>query len=257
MIRRKDGTDWLLIAQPDHAAVCGQFAERWGSPDGNFGPVDPGGPVAVAAREHDNGWAEWEAAPTVDPGAARPRHFTEMPAAEFLGIWQRGVRRGADQDPHVGLLVSMHAGRLTRARLASPRDPPADRDPLRQFLQEQEAAQDVVRSRLGLDPQAVAAHSWLIATWDRLSLLLCCGPVPAATLAEVPARGRTRDIAVRPTGERSASLDPYPFAGGPVELAVPARRIPALPYTAPEALRAALGAAPVERLTFALHPVWH
>jgi uncharacterized protein DUF3891 len=76
MIRRDDGADWLLIAQTDHAAPCGVFAERWGSAAGPFVPVEPRAPVILAAREHDNGWAEWEAAPTVDPATGRPRHFT-------------------------------------------------------------------------------------------------------------------------------------------------------------------------------------
>ena len=254
MIRRADGGDWLLIAQPDHAALCRLFAERWGSPGGAFAPLEPRAPLLLAAGEHDNGWAEWEAAPTVDPEAARPRHFTEMPIPEILPIWRRGPRRAADLDPYAGLLVSLHATRLFRPRYASGRDAPAERESLRHFLEEQEAFQTEVREALGLDGAEVAAHSWLIAIWDRLSLLLCCGPIPAITLEGVPARGGTVNVRVVPDGERSAALDPYPFAGGPLTVTVPARRLPAHPYPTSQTLRESLAAAPAETLSFTLHP---
>jgi hypothetical protein len=251
MIRRADGGDWLIIRQPDHAAPCGLFAERWGS--GPFEPVAPREAVIFAAREHDNGWAEWEAAPSVDPEAARPRNFTEMPIPEVLAIWGRGPGRAAERDPYAGLLVSLHASRLFGPRLAAGRDPAEDQERLRGYLEEQARYQAKLRAALGVAEDMVAAHSRLIGTWDRLSLLLCCGPIPAASLEEVPARQGAVAVNVIPDGERSAALDPYPFAGGPLAVAVPARRIPARPYRTPEALREALATAPAETLEFTLH----
>lgn len=252
MIRRDDGKDWLLIAQPDHAALCGLFADRWGA--GPFAPVAPRESVILAAREHDNGWLEWEAAPTVDPETAHPRNFTEMPIPEVLAIWRRSPRRVADRDPYAGLLVSLHATRLFRPRLTAGRDPAEDQEHLRHYLEEQAGFQAKLREALGLDEVVVASHSRLLGTWDRLSLLLCCGPTPAATLEAVPARQGPLAVNLIPDGERSAALDPYPFACGPLAVAVPARRIPARRYPTPDALREALAAAPAETLTFALHP---
>lgn len=254
MIRRMDGADWLLIAQPDHAALCGLFAERWGSSRADLAFEEPREPVILAAREHDNGWAEWEAAPTVDPEAARPRHFTEMPIREILPIWRRGPRRAAERDPYAGLLVSLHATRLLRPRSAAGRDVPEDRENLQRFLEETEESQARARQALGLQEALVAAHSRLIAAWDRLSLLVCCGPIPAATLEDVPARGGAIAVKVIPSGERSAALEPYPFGGGALELDVPARRVPARAYATSEALRHALAIAPAENMHFTLHP---
>lgn len=251
MIRRPDGANWLLVTQPDHAALCGLFAERWGTPAGPFAPVEPRDPLVFAAREHDNGWAEWEAAPTVDPSAARPRHFTEMPIPEYLPIWRRGIRRAADRDAYAGLLVSLHGTRLMRGRHAGGRDGPEDREALRRFLEEQEEFQARTWETPGRGD--TAADSRLLAAWDRLSLLLCCGPIPAATLEEVPARPGPLAIRLIPEGERSAALDPYPFAGGPLAVTVPARRLPARPYPTPAALREALAVAPTESLEFTLH----
>ena len=255
MIRRTDGADWLLVAQPDHAALCGLFAERWGSRRADLAFGEPREPVIFAAREHDNGWAEWEAAPTVDPETARPRHFTEMPVREVLPIWRRGPRRAAGHDPYAGLLVSLHGTRLLRHRHAGGRDAPEDREELRRFLEETEGFQAEVREALGLQDAVVAAHSRLIAAWDRLSLLVCCGPIPAASLEEVPARGGAILVQIIPSGERSAALEPYPFGGEALELDVPARRVPARPYPTSEAIREALAVAPAETLRFTLHPV--
>ena len=253
MIRRVDGGDWLLIAQPDHAALSGTFAERWGSAHGPFPPVGGWEAVLYAAREHDNGWAEWEAAPTVD-AAGRPRNFLEMPVAEVLPVWRRGPRRAAEYDPYSGLLVSLHATRIFQPRYQHGRDAAEERESLRLFLEEQEAFRSDLQRRVTVDEPVVRAHSALIGLWDRLSLLVCCGPIPAATLEDVPAHGGAMAVRVIPTGERWAALEPYPFAGGAVELAVPARRVPAHPYATPEALREALAAAPAETLTFTLHP---
>ena len=58
MIIRRDGQDLLAITQPDHARLAGVFAEAW---------RDGAGPSLVAAsHHHDDGWVDWEKAPTVD-----------------------------------------------------------------------------------------------------------------------------------------------------------------------------------------------
>ncbi len=254
MIRRTDGADWLLITQPDHAALCGTFAERWGSATGPFAPVREWEAVLYAARGHDHGWAEWEAAPTVD-AAGRPRNFLEMPVAEALPVWRRGPRGAAEHDPYSGLLVSLHATRIFQPRYQHGRDAAEDRESLRLFLEEQEAFRSDLQRRVTVDEPVVRAHSALVGLWDRLSLLCCCGPIPPTILEKVPARQGPLQVQVIPDGERSAALDPYPFAGGPVAVAAPARRVPARPYATSEALRQALAAAPSETLKFTLHPV--
>ena len=253
MIRRPSGTDWLLLTQPDHAALSGIFAERWGSTTGPFAPVRDREAVLYAAREHDIGWTEWEAAPTVD-AAGRPRHFLEMPVAEVLPVWRRGPRRAAEHDPYSGILVSLHATRIFQPRFEHGRDASDERESLRIFLKEQEALRSHLRKKVTPDEGTLQAHSALVGLWDRLSLLLCCGPIPPAVLGAVPAREGTVDIQVVPEGELSAALDPYPFTGGPLCGEVSARRIPARAYPTDQALRRALAEAPTVSLEFLLHP---
>jgi hypothetical protein len=254
MIRRDDGRDWLLIPQPAHAALCGVFAERWGRNGGPFAPPDPLGPVVLAAREHDTGWADWEVVPSVDPATGRPRHFTEVPALEWLPVWHRGVARVAERDAYAGFLVSLHATRLVQRRHGAGQDGPEGRAALERTLEEFAAYQAAERIRLGLAEAVVRAHSRLVAVWDWISLILCCGPIRPTTIEEVPAGDGAAILSVTPAGERGAALDPYPFAGGPLAVTAPARRIPARPYRSSEDLRAALAAAPAEHLDFTLRP---
>ncbi len=68
------------------------------------------------------------------------------------------------------------------------------------------------------------------------------------------ARRGPRDLRMIPDGERSAALDPYPFAGGPLTVSAPARRIPARRYADAEDLAHTLAATPPETLTFTFHP---
>src|SRR5687768_8556541 len=96
MICRETNDGWLLISQVDHARLAGDLAAAWGN------ETVPGLPLAEwlvpAIRDHDEGWRNWEAAPTVtDEG--RPRPFTEMPAAEAAAIWDVSIEVCASGAP--------------------------------------------------------------------------------------------------------------------------------------------------------------
>src|SRR3954453_21605891 len=104
----------LCVRQTDHMALSGRLAEAWGND--RFARPEPFGPLAVAAAEHDAGWADWEAAPRVDPATRRPYQFTDMPVEEHLAFYQRGVNAVAATDDHAGLLVNLHCQGLYNQR---------------------------------------------------------------------------------------------------------------------------------------------
>ena len=63
MIVRTSDHVWHLITQPDHAALARRIMER-------FVPlhdVERRASILLAVEEHDNGWRELDAAPTVNP----------------------------------------------------------------------------------------------------------------------------------------------------------------------------------------------
>jgi hypothetical protein len=89
MIRRDDGGDWLLISQVDHAHLAGTVAAAWGN---ERVPMLPAADLLVpAVRDHDEGWAEWERTPSVDPATGVPRDFTEMPMAVSTKLWSHSI----------------------------------------------------------------------------------------------------------------------------------------------------------------------
>jgi hypothetical protein len=105
MIRREitsdDGTKlWLLISQVHHAEVSGEITTHWHEP---FSAE-----VVDAITHHDDGWADWEAQPTLNPESGAPYSFLEMPLAESLAIWDRSIASARQFGPLAGYVVAGH-----------------------------------------------------------------------------------------------------------------------------------------------------
>src|SRR3972149_138763 len=110
MIIRADDRGLMLIRQTEHARLCGEMARSWGNE--HFEPVEPLERVAWAAAEHDNGWAEWEEAPRLNPETRRPCTYTDIPIDQHQEIYRRGIGRAIAHDRYAGLLVSLHGSLL-------------------------------------------------------------------------------------------------------------------------------------------------
>src|SRR5213592_4535381 len=76
--QKQTSPEWWLIAQPDHADLAGDLAERirWK----NFPALDA--EVVEAIRLHDEGWAEFDFVPAARAG--RPLSFLDIDPADFL-----------------------------------------------------------------------------------------------------------------------------------------------------------------------------
>ena len=230
VIVRTDGESWLLIRQPDHAAMAAEVLSHWQA-DGF-----PGRPsrdiVLHATREHDCGWAEEDDAPSVNPESGEPWDFIRLPAERRQAVWPRAVEKLAEM-PHVAALVAHHA--ITAyARYES--------DPAWQsFFRTMTGARDSRVATLARRTSGVTFDSFLrdyaSLRWaDLISLALCHGWQDTFELDYY--RGA-------PDGD-SLTLTPDPFAGATIVWRVPARRVPRQRYASDQALRAAHAAAPVE-----------
>lgn len=98
MIRREvrfgeEPPKWLLISQVEHARLSGLLAEKCLSKFGgaNSALDHDRQELLSAIYHHDDGWAEWEQAPRLDPDDGRPLSFTELPPAEAIAVWQRSI----------------------------------------------------------------------------------------------------------------------------------------------------------------------
>ena len=121
-----------LITQPDHAALARRIMEHWSS----LAKARGGATSCTAIEHHDRGWAEPDAALTVDPATATIRDFVSVPAAVRQSVWPRSVGRsgrgavgrGARGAPcHHGLRPLPAGCRV--ARLLPRHDCPARRAP--------------------------------------------------------------------------------------------------------------------------------
>jgi hypothetical protein len=226
MIVRDEGPTFLLITQPDHARLSADLvAAMQTEPALRTRMRDV---VLLATREHDNGWAEVDAEPDIDPGG-RPRDFMSGPAPVRRELWTRGVTRVATMDPHAGALVAQHALTVYAYRQGDPDWKP--------FFATLFTLRNDLLERLGLSTgtprEAFDLEYRCVFLGDALSLQWCNGwPGPEEAL------------------EYRATLDgdtlvvsPDPFGGATVPFRVPGRRIPARRYRDDADLRATMAAA--------------
>ncbi|MBI4505413.1 MAG: DUF3891 family protein [Chloroflexi bacterium] len=257
MILRRYRGQLLIVLQTDHGRQCAAFVRHWG--DGSCDAPAPREPLLLAAAEHDNGWAEWEAAPPLDPATGQPWQFTELPSDQHIALYRRGIARSAAQDPYGGLLVSMHGVGLYNDRYGTwprpvTRDLSADQQALvAAYVAEQQALQARLRAAAARDarhaPFASDAAVWhnykLLQLWDRLSLQFCWRGCTSGTIAPAPLRAGAPDVALvcEGDGEATLRLSPYPFDRSPLPLPVTARLVPDRCYASIEDFLATFAAA--------------
>lgn len=88
MIVRTVGSLHYLVAQAEHArqsaVIAASLAEEW------LGPHDDRVATVRAAREHDAGWAEWDARPATRPdGLILP--FDQIDLEDHEAVWRRSI----------------------------------------------------------------------------------------------------------------------------------------------------------------------
>ena len=211
----RDGVQ--LITQPDHAHLARTIMEHC---------------VALAARprraailqaigEHDNGWAEEDAAPTVNPETGQVADFVGVRLSVRHAVWPRGVARLAD-DPWAAALVAQHA--LTvydRFRSEAEWTP---------FFDTMAAARDAMLRASGLSLDDLATDYPFVRLADLISLTFCTGWRDEQ---------RFGDWTVQLAGTR-VIVTPDAFGGAEISIEINAREIRNQPYRSDEELRHAL-----------------
>jgi hypothetical protein len=104
VIVRDLGDALLLITQPDHARLSGDLMQHAVALETNPRRTS----ILRAIAEHDNGWAEPDAAPMIDSATGSPLDFVHAPLDVRQNVWPRGIARLA-HDPWAAALVAQHA----------------------------------------------------------------------------------------------------------------------------------------------------
>jgi hypothetical protein len=208
--------------------------------------------LARAAAEHDIGWADWEAAPKVNPATRRPYQFTDVPVEEHLTFYQRGVSTVAAADAHAGLLVNLHCQGFHNQRFGTTPDMPSRQLPhteaaaLRRVLVGLQSQQRTLGRNLRVDSATLWAQYELLQVFDRLSLYLCMPPLENAKLGPVPLTvgGLTEILDLIPDSDGEAvAVWSWPFREPDIAFMVPGRLIPDRDYADDADLRRELAAA--------------
>jgi hypothetical protein len=229
VIVNADGGRLRLVTQSDHAATAAEILALWRA-DGL--PDHPRrAELLRAAREHDNGWREADAAPRLEADG-RPADFRRFPEAERRAVWRRGVARLAPAHPYAALLVAEHALVLHRERAGEPE--------WAEFAQELEEQQAELAATVGLPTLELAADYRFLHLADLVSLT-ACGAWESF---------QDHDLKGRRSGS-TLLLDPFPLAGS-TTFKVPCRHIPDRPYAGEADLAGELGPARWEELSFRL-----
>src|SRR5436305_824646 len=190
MIVVPEGTAYRLITQPDHAHLAAEILALWRR-DGL--PAHPRREnLLFAAREHDNGWREADAAPRWDPGTGRPHDFMTLPTADRIEIWERGPCRFATERPYAAQLIARHARHLLGGRRGE-----EGWDGLLDFLADFERG---LSEETGVPEDELAADYRWIELADQISLTACAGRRERVVAGRRPA-------AVRPLEVGRAAVD--------------------------------------------------
>jgi hypothetical protein len=221
IVRSADGV-LHLISQPDHAALARRIMERWAPLHG----ADRRHSILLAVEEHDNGWNEPDAEPSVDPATGRVFDFITIPTAAKQAVWPRGVTRLALEDGWAAALVAQHALTIYE-RFRGEAD-------WAEFFEAMTATRDTLVSQSGRTPAQLTHDYGYVRIGDLLSLVFC----------NLWQDEQTYDRWQFRLNDHTVTVTPDAFAGRSVPIAVTAREIRDVPYASDAELQAALRLAP-------------
>jgi hypothetical protein len=209
-----------LITQPDHASLAAAI----------IGHAEPlaarprRDAILQAVAEHDNGWAEEDATPILNPATGQLADFINVPAAVRQRVWPRAIQRLAPY-PWPAALVAEHAVVVyDRFRVE---------EGWESFFTGLEAARDDMIAKTGLTMAELASDYEFVRLADLISLIFCMG---------IPHPQRYADWTVRLTGDHVV-VTPDLFGHRVIPLEIQARSISNQRFQSDADLRAAVRAA--------------
>jgi len=276
MLRLETETGWWLITHVDHAHLAGAFAAKWGNT--LFRSPQPREHVLKGISRHDDGWRTRDAEAQITR-AGKPSAFSvelvgkysafeEIDLADYLAVRENALRLIVEEDAYAAILVSMHTCNLLTERADRSTIAPAQLPLLDAFLARQLNLQQQLRRRIAADSafsceeasdEIILDHFRLLQAADNLSLLACVDyRSPATLLHPLPLnRGGHQTIAVTSVGERTFTLDPYPFAEPSLTFTFPARCVEGKTFAGADQLQRAFANAPISELRVIVQSAAH
>jgi hypothetical protein len=209
-----------LITQPDHARLAATIM----APCVPLASRPRRDAILHAIAEHDGGWIEEDAAPSVDPATGAVIDFVNAPLSTRHGVWSRGVAR-LSGDPWAAALVAQHAITVyDRFRSDAEWTP---------FFARMAAVRDAMVHASGVPPGELAADYAFVRLGDLISLVFCTGATDEQ---------RFEEWSVQCSGT-TVVITPDPFAGTDIPIQITARVISARRFRSDADLREAVSQA--------------
>jgi hypothetical protein len=221
VIVRQTPDAFQLITQPDHAALAGAVMRHSAA----LADHPRRASILLAVAEHDNGWNEPDAAPSINPASGVPFDFISAPSAVRQGVWPRGVARLAN-DPWAAALVAQHAIVIFNRYRGDPA--------WAQFFTEMESLRREMVQASELPLPELLADYWFLGLGDLISLTFCNGWTDVQTFDP---------WSVRLTGSQ-VSVWPTLFEGAAIPIAIQLREIRRRVFRSDAELRDELATAP-------------
>lgn len=226
-----------IVTQADHARFAAELLGLFRSDALRLHPRRA--LLLRAVAEHDNGWWEFDAAPS--PGAdGMPPDFRSVGEADRREIWRRGVARHAASEPAVAALVATHALRLLGGRESA--------GPGRsEFLVALEERRNELAEEGGLDAAEIGSLDRWMELADALGLAVALGSASPVRRDDLRVEVRESD------GRIHLALSPLPLAGA-TRLTLACRRIARRRFGSAADLGGALAAARWDEVTVVVEP---
>lgn len=180
--------------------------------------------ILHAIAEHDNGWTEEDAAPTVNAATGEIVDFVSAPLGVRHRVWPRAIVRLSD-DTWAAALVAQHAITVYDRYRFDPE--------WRSFFTAMEAARETMLGASGGSIDDLAADYGFVRLGDLISLVFCTGSTDEQ---------RFGGWTVQPAGAR-VLVTPDLFGGTTIPLEIGARSIRSQRFQSDAALRDAWRAA--------------
>jgi Protein of unknown function (DUF3891) len=235
------GTPRLAIMMYEHTALCLHFAHAFGNE--RFEPLNPLELMIHVISHHDAGWFDFDRDPQIDPATHLPYNLAETPPAFITETSRRSPEFNQRQHAYCGLISSMHSWGLYNGRYGLSKvvllDKVAAKDrPLAdKMLNGELERQKRLKAELAQDPEArawISEHK-VFQNYKALqfidTLALYFNRIHPTERVEqnfenVPvSHEEDVTVTIRPAGENTYSLSPFPFATESGEFAFCGRRI--------------------------------
>ena len=239
------GAPRLAITMDEHTALAGSFARAFGN--ASFEPVEPREIMLQVISQHDKGWADFDAAPKIDPKTGLPYNLVDTPAEYITRTSAASPDFHEKHHPYAALISSMHSWGLYNGRYGTSDKvlintiPQEQRHLADRMLEGELERQARLKKRLAADPQAA---KWVedehlfqnyrqLQFFDTFALYFNRDHESARKEAAFPhvpmSAEKDATITVRPLEPGVYAVSPYPFKEEKAEFAFSGRYVKPLP----------------------------